>query len=178
MVEQFLQSHRQGIESLAGSRHPLHDDQRRLVRRLHQRFLEEILPRVSGSDPVRRTFSVFQFPYHAVLHPSELRLLRRLVCLQDDKLILFKLWHKTFPLPVKHIDLICRDAFLLKILEQLFRNIHLTPSTVLVFMFQYLIRSKVLCTDPQDLRLDAEEDVFGHKNDLLLPGLRKTKTDF
>ena len=83
-------------------------------------------------------------------------LLHGLIRPQYDKLIFCELRNKPVALTVRHVHALGRDAFFLKILENLLRHVHLDPALVLVFVVKHLLCRKVLGRYPQDLRLDAK----------------------
>ena len=168
MIQEFFQAHSQRIERLACSRHPFDYDQRRLVRRLHQCFLQEILACISRRNAIRRALPVLQFTDHTAGHPTELRLFLRLIGSEQHKLVFLQFRHIASSVRIRHICLIRRHPFLLKIFKKFFRHIQFTSAAVLILTLKHLIRGKILCTDAEDLCLDPQQQILGHQNDLFL----------
>ena len=67
---------------------------------------------------------------------------------------------------VCYVNFFGRNSFFLKLLKQLLRGKYLRPSEILLRFVGYLFGCEILCSDTDNLGLDAEQYIFCYQNHL------------
>ena len=168
LLQHSFQTNGQSIEGLSGTGHPLDDDQRCFFGSGHQRFLEKILPDIARSDAIGLFPLIAQWDDFFAIEAPQLCLTQGLVRAENDELIADQSYREFLAIFIDLIDIMRRNAILLKPLEYFLWHKYFAAAAILLGANRRLFSSEIFRLDPHHLSFNPDQNIFGDQDHLIL----------